>query len=127
MSATFNELQQQIAQLKEQITALEQQSEIVRLEEVKVTAERIKKMMADQGITPEDLGITVSPRKKYKTSSIPKAKPKNLPKYRDDEGNEWTGRGRPPTWIKNDDDKERFRIESPTEDVEAVEEKEVSQ
>ncbi len=89
--ATYAEIQAQIAELQAQ-------AEKVRKEELASAIAQVKALMAQYGITIDDLqGVT---KKTRKTSSV-KAK------YRDPvSGSEWTGRGRSPKWLegKNKDD-----------------------
>lgn len=41
------------------------------------------------------------------------AKPKAPPKYRDPvSGSEWSGRGKPPNWIKDEPDRSKFLIDA---------------
>lgn len=89
--ATYAEIQAQIAELQTQ-------AEKARKEELTSAIAQVKALMAQYGITMEDLqGIT----KKTRKSSPVKAQ------YRDPvSGNEWSGRGRTPKWLegKNRDD-----------------------
>jgi len=89
--ATYAEIQAQIAELQAQ-------AEKVRKDELASAIAQVKALMAQYGITINDLqGVTKNARK----ISPVKAK------YRDPvSGNEWTGRGRSPKWLegKNKDD-----------------------
>ncbi len=89
--ATYAEIQAQIAELQAQ-------AEKVRKDELASAIAQVQVLMAQYGITIDDLqGVT----KKARKSSSVKAK------YRDPvSGNEWTGRGRSPKWLegKNKDD-----------------------
>jgi len=85
-------------QLKDQIAKLEREAAIARKKEAAEVILKIKALMRDYDLTPEDLGFkTVG-----KTSN--KAKPVDRvpipPKYRDPQtGNTWSGRGSAPSWI----------------------------
>ena len=93
--ATFKELQDQIAKLK-------QDAEEVRSREIENTITKIKSLMNDYGITVQDIESS-GRRKGGKTSSLANVQ------FKDDSGNTWSGRGRMPAWLKGKD-KEKFRI-----------------
>lgn len=92
--ATYKEIQAQIAELQAQ-------AEKARKEELDSAITQIKALMAQHGITIKDLqGVN---KKDRKTSTV-------KVKYRDPvSGNEWTGRGRSPTWLK-DKNKDDFAV-----------------
>jgi len=80
------------SELKAQAAELLKQAERLRKEEIKGVVAEIKAKMADYGITIDDLGTT------SKTGTKSKAV---KPKYRNPEtGATWTGRGKPPNWLK---------------------------
>lgn len=89
--ATYAEIQLQIAELQAQ-------AEKARKEELTSAIAQVKALMAQYGITMEDLqGITKKTRQSFPVKA----------KYRDPvSGNEWSGRGRTPKWLegKNRDD-----------------------
>ena len=93
--ATFKELQDQIAKLK-------QDAEEVRSREIEDAIAKIKSLMNDYGITVQDIESS-GRRKGGKTSAIANVQ------FKDDSGNTWSGRGRMPAWLKGKD-KEKFRI-----------------
>ncbi len=99
-----------------QIEDLKKQAERQRKEEYSSVIKTIKKQIADYGITAEELGLDAAGskrgRKPGKASAKPGRKParkaaakranagiKVAPKYRDDAGNTWTGRGKQPKWV----------------------------
>jgi DNA-binding protein H-NS len=99
-------------QIIAEIEELKKQAEKTRKEEVSSAVKTIKKQIADYGITAEDLGLSASaPGKRgrkakgpAKANSKPRAKRatagiKVAPKYRDEAGNTWTGRGKQPKWV----------------------------
>ncbi len=107
--ATYSDM---IAQIEE----LKKQAERQRKEEYSSVIKTIKKQIADYGITAEELGLGSGTakrgRKPGKASAKPGRKParkaaakranagiKVAPKYRDDAGNTWTGRGKQPKWV----------------------------
>lgn len=78
-------------ELKAQAESLLQQAETLRQQEIAEVISDIKAKMAEYGITAADLG-----------ASSKKAAPKSTVaiKYRGPNGEEWTGRGRTPVWMK---------------------------
>jgi DNA-binding protein H-NS len=100
------------AQMIAQIEELKKQAEKTRKEEFSSVVKAIKKQIADYGITAEDLGLAgAAPkagRKGKAAAGKPSRKPrakrstagtKVAPKYRDEAGNTWTGRGKQPKWV----------------------------
>ncbi|MGY6127137.1 H-NS histone family protein (plasmid) [Paraburkholderia strydomiana] len=71
-----------------------------RKKEAAAELERVRESVAEFGFTPEDIFS-----RRHRNAGLPVA-----PKYRNPEtGETWSGRGRTPHWIK-DQDLERFRI-----------------
>jgi DNA-binding protein H-NS len=93
--ATFKELQDQIAKLK-------QDAEEVRLKEIGGAIAQIKSLMTEYGITVQDIEGS-GRRKGSKGSTLSNVQ------FKDDSGNTWSGRGRMPAWLKGKD-KEKFRV-----------------
>ena len=88
---SYKELVAQRAELEKQIIK-------ARAEEFSEVVDKIKKLMADYGITPADLGLGSSAKKARQRRRVIK------PKYRDPQtGAEWSGRGKPPKWIAGQD------------------------
>lgn len=84
---TYEQIQKQIADLQRQAEQLLQQ------ERGQIIAE-LKAKIKEHGLTAADLGLTSSGR-----ASKP-AKPGKVVKYRDAQGNTWSGgRGRKPQWV----------------------------
>lgn len=82
--------------------ALEQQIASARAAEISEALAKIHTLVVEYGLTVAD----VFPAKNQKTSS----KSSVEPKYRDPAtGQTWTGRGKPPLWIK-DKDRDQFLI-----------------
>lgn len=83
--ARYQDLLQQIEQLK-------QEAEAVRRSELQAVINEIKDKMAQHGITVADLG--------GRGGRAPGKKSKVAPKYRDPaSGDTWSGRGRLPRWL----------------------------
>jgi DNA-binding protein H-NS len=108
--ATYSEMMAQIEDLRKQ-------AERQRKEEYSSVLKTIKKQIAEYGITAEELGFGDSKAGAKKRGRKPgrpaaAAKPgrkpttkratagkKVAPKYKDEAGNTWTGRGKMPTWL----------------------------
>jgi len=84
------------SELKAQAAELLKQAEKLRKEEIKDVIAEIKARMAEYGITLDDLNM---PSKRRAKSGTKGAAVK--PKYRNPTtGATWSGRGKPPKWIK---------------------------
>lgn len=81
-------------ELLAQREALEAQIEAARKQEVSDVVAKIRSLVADYGLTADDI---FTAKRTYKTSA-------GEPKFRDPStGKTWTGRGKPPDWIKGKD------------------------
>jgi len=81
--------------------ALEQQIAAARKAEVAGAVQKIRDLVEAFGLTQDD--IFRSAKQKREAGSV-------APKYRDPvTGQTWTGRGKPPNWIK-DQDRSKFEI-----------------
>ena len=94
-------------QILDQIESLKKQAEAARSKEVDGVIERMKEAIAFYGLTREDLGFSTRGRPPSTTGGRPKkagrkngAKAPSQPKFRDDQGNAWSGRGPRPRWLK---------------------------
>lgn len=82
---------------------LEEQLEVVRLKELEQVVTQVKQIIADYGLTAEDIGLATKGRAKGRRATV-------APKYQDPKtGATWTGRGRAPGWIAGKN-YERFLI-----------------
>jgi DNA-binding protein H-NS len=102
---TFVEIQRQIEQLQKE-------AEEIRQQEADEVLGRIKEAIAVYGFTASDLGFarastkTIAPLRGKGSKSHSGNKPTKstsasaLPKYRDQDGNAWSGRGPRPAWFK---------------------------
>lgn len=95
-----------LAQLQKQIARLEQQADQIKKKEMAGVIARIKEAIAFYELTPADLGFgragkggpaASKPRRGAARKSARKTVGKI--KYRDDQGNTWTGHGRRPGWF----------------------------
>ncbi|WP_027013897.1 H-NS histone family protein [Comamonas composti] len=90
-------------ELLKQREELEQQIQDARKRELTDAVAKVRGLIAEHGLTAED----VFPPTRSRASS---AGTKVAPKYRDPAtGQTWTGRGKPPKWIQNED-REKFAI-----------------
>lgn len=95
------------SQMMEEIEALKREAETLRRQEIDGVIARIKEAVAFYGLTAQDLGFgrgaagraahAGSPRKSVARRG---SKSTSAPKYRDDQGNVWSGRGPRPRWFK---------------------------
>ncbi|WP_080750666.1 H-NS family nucleoid-associated regulatory protein [Comamonas testosteroni] len=99
MTATKSSYKELLAQRAE----LEQQIAAARKAELAGAVQEIRKLIDAFGLTESD--IFSATKHKRSSAGSPVA-----PKYRDPStGQTWTGRGKPPTWIK-DKDRSLFEI-----------------
>jgi DNA-binding protein H-NS len=108
MAQTYTQITAEISRLQAQAEAL------LKAETAGVIA-RIKEAIAVYGITAADLGLTGSraapatPTKATQGKAMLQA---GVAKYRDPAtGQTWTGRGKPPLWIKDAKDRSKFLID----------------
>ena len=81
-------------ELLAQREALEAQIEAARKQEVSDVVAKIRSLVADYGLTADDI---FTAKRTYMTTA-------GEPKFRDPStGKTWTGRGKPPDWIKGKD------------------------
>ena len=95
---TYKELLAQRAKLDAQL-------EQMRSEEREGVIEEIRQKMSDYQITPDDIaGKTKGRKVKGSGASV-------AAKYRDpDTSKEWSGRGKPPNWIRDAANRDEFLI-----------------
>ncbi|BEP62311.1 H-NS histone family protein [Variovorax sp. V213] len=101
MAKTYLQVQQQIAQLQAQ-------ADVLRKKEAAGVLARIKEAIAVYGFTAEDLGVTgrnastkaVKPVGRGKATKAKAHSTASTPKFKDGNGNVWSGRGPRPTWFK---------------------------
>ena len=90
-------------ELLAQREALEQQIAAARKAEVAGAVQKIKDLVEAFGLTQDDVFPAAKQKQKRETGSV-------APKYRDPAtGQTWSGRGKPPNWIK-DQDRSKFEI-----------------
>lgn len=92
------------ADIQKEIAALQKAAEVVRQKEVAGVIERIKTAIASYGLSARDLGLGNAPAAakrgpKKARKARAKAKAVSVPRYRDESGKTWSGRGRRPGWF----------------------------
>ncbi len=100
-----------LAQIKKQIEALQREAEALRQKETAGVVARIREAIEHYGLTPQELfGDAKAPAgrrgrqaaaKKRATGRAGAKKTASPPKYRDEAGHTWTGRGKRPGWFKD--------------------------
>lgn len=91
-------------ELKAQAEALAEQAEAARLAEFQAVLDEVRAKVAAYGITERDI---------FGQQRAGSAKVSFRPKYLDPKtGATWSGRGRPPKWIKHAEDRGRFLIKT---------------
>ncbi|WP_418319659.1 H-NS family nucleoid-associated regulatory protein [Piscinibacter sakaiensis] len=97
------------ASIQAQIQKLTKQAEALRAQETKGVVERIKVAIDAYGLTAEDLGLTTTepPRAASVTTKAPKKvipsvkkKRASVIRYKDTNGNAWSGFGPKPRWLR---------------------------
>ena len=98
MTASYKEL------LKQR-EALEQQIKEAKQREMATAVAQVRELVAAYGLTQEDVFPVGRAGRASSNAGV-----KVAPKYRDPAtGQTWTGRGKPPKWIQ-DQDREKFAI-----------------
>ena len=95
-------------QVLKQIDSLKAEAERLRRQEVEGVITRIREAVAHYGLTAADLGLgsgrDKAPARPAGKPGRPKKKAvvrKVAPKYRDEQGNTWAGRGKRPVWLRD--------------------------
>lgn len=87
--------------------ALEKQITEARVSEVSQAIAQVRSLVEDFGLTQDE----IFPSGKVRMVKNPSGKV--APKYRDPvTGSTWTGRGKPPTWIRDEANRDVFLIAS---------------
>lgn len=101
-------------QVLKQIEGLKAQAEKLRRTEIDGVVTRIRDAIAHYGLTAADLGLSGSgasaaPKAERKKPGRKPGRPKKItgkaskvaPKFRDEHGNTWAGRGKRPIWLRD--------------------------
>ena len=90
-------------EITQQIEALKQKAASIRDSEIAGVVERIRQAISAYGLTADQLfePTRSTPRAKASGKSGPPAGNRgSAPRFRDDAGNSWSGRGPRPRWVK---------------------------
>ena len=99
-----------LTQINRQIEKLQQQAEALKQQEVSGVITRIRTAIDHYGLTASDLGLagtrggskaSRAARKAGASKGLAMSKPVRSVKYRDQDGNTWSGRGKRPNWFKS--------------------------
>ena len=105
-----------LTQIDKQIAKLQKEAEAIKAREMIGVVERIRDAIGHYGLTVEHLFGVKAPKPAARRKAVPtarKVKPKGSPtrststkgvkapvKYRDAQGNSWSGRGSQPRWLR---------------------------
>lgn len=99
--------------LQAKIQKLQQQADALKAEHQRAVVQQIRKLMLENELTIMDIddpSVWRDRRVKH-VAAAPSASAKLPPKYRNPEtGQTWSGRARPPAWIKDVKDRTKFLI-----------------
>lgn len=95
-------------QVQKQIDELTKEADLLRKKEAKGVLERIKEAIAIYGFTAEELGVSnktvgaksVKPAAGKRSAKVKTKTANTAAKFKDDQGNVWSGRGPRPAWFK---------------------------
>lgn len=92
-------------QIQQEIGALQKKADQAKAREVADVVARIKEAIAVYGLTAEDLGLSASRGSTSRKGAVGdkrRGRPASAgkPKYRDEAGNVWRGRGPRPAWLR---------------------------
>lgn len=97
-------MSKELAQIQKQIAKLEQQANALKKKEAQGVIANIKEAIAFYDLTPADLGFGGGLSRKTRAPKAAAKKGRGRAsagrvKYRDEQGNTWTGHGRRPQWF----------------------------
>ncbi|WP_080429871.1 H-NS family nucleoid-associated regulatory protein [Burkholderia ubonensis] len=88
-------------QIKAELEKLQQEAEVLRQQEAAAVLAEVREKVAEYGLTEQD----IFGHKRSARTPVP-------PKYQDPKtGATWSGRGKPPAWIANARNRDRFLIQ----------------
>lgn len=92
---------QTLKSIERQIQALQQQAERLRNDEVKGVIDRIKVAIAHYGLTADQLGFSNKPPSPQARVANQGKQNARAAQFADSNGNEWSGRGPRPRWLRD--------------------------
>ena len=104
-----------LAAIEKQIAALQKKAAALRKAGLSAVAAKVKALIAQHGLSADDLGLAGKSSAKVKNAGparkSPPAKPAGVPKYQDPASSKtWTGVGKPPAWIAGAKQRDAFLI-----------------
>ena len=87
-------------EIKTQIAELQRKAATIRETERVAAIENIKSLMATFEISRSELSSNKRPLKRAKSANAERHSQKVPPKYQNSSGNQWSGRGLQPRWLK---------------------------
>lgn len=89
-----------LSQIQAEIRKLQAQAESIRKREAALVIVKIKEAIAHYGLSASDLGLAGKARRTMAPARTAGTKRSKSPvKFRDANGNSWTGHGRRPRWF----------------------------
>ena len=96
-------------QIQKQIETLQREADKLKRKEVDDVISKIKEAIDVYGLTSADLGFGVrsaargaaATKKRGRPAAKGRSKSASAPKYRDESGNTWGGRGPRPQWLRD--------------------------
>lgn len=110
---SYSEVQAEIEYVEGELAKLRQEAKEAQEREVVEARKKVAELMKKSGLTADDLlnSRTVDKAKLTVVKSSGQPRKQAEPKFKDPvSGQTWTGQGRCPKWMK-DQDKEKFRIQ----------------
>ena len=104
---TGTDMAKTYTQVIKQIEALSREADKLKRKEAEGVISRIKEAIASYGLTASDLGLadSASRRGRHKTPGAKSQQgddgPSRAPRFRDEAGNTWVGRGPRPHWLRD--------------------------
>lgn len=86
--------------LQAEIARLSKEAQEIRAREQQGVVARIKEAIKTYGLTASDLGFTGSGKGSSKPKTVGSQVAPQAVKFKDSQGNTWSGRGKRPTWLK---------------------------
>ncbi|WP_423391466.1 H-NS histone family protein [Burkholderia sp. LMG 21824] len=109
---TTADIHTQIRELEQKLEELRKAADAQRAQEKIGAINQINELIATYDVTAQELNFPKA-AKGRKASSVKLTKATSIPKYRDPAtGATWTGKGKPPAWIRDAANRDDFLIKS---------------
>ncbi|RQR65733.1 H-NS histone family protein [Burkholderia sp. Bp9125] len=97
--------------IQAKIAKLQQQADAIKTERTQAVVRQIQDLMLEHGLTVKDIGSASNRKGRRLNGHDAGSKGKLPPKYMNPKtGETWSGRARPPAWIKDAKDRSKFLI-----------------